>query len=162
VAHRWRQDFTTPQPHAAAITLIKVHELLTIDGEPWYPIKKPSGYGSGYFGPHAKNGLPSDRDGLSRAGQFAQGFGALPDEVKPAALWVYNHIVEPDAKSRTYDTISLYPHRAVLSLVNWPIGVEEINPAELMPKVHYDERLRHYAITARSWSNCSVAPRARL
>lgn len=145
----WRvaggKDFVTPRPNAPAVTLIKVHELLTIKGEPWYLIDKPSGYGFGYFGPHAKGGQRSDRDGLSRGGQFAQGFGAIPDEVKPAALWAYNHVVEPDEKARTYDTVSLYPHRAVLALVNWPIGIEGVNPAEILPKVHYDTRLRHYA-----------------
>jgi hypothetical protein len=145
----WRvaggRDFITPRPNAAAITLIKVHEMAIIGGEPWYPIPSPSGYGSGYFGAHAKGGLPSDRDGLSRGGQFAQGFGAIPDEVKPAALWVYNHVVEPDAAARTYDTVSPYPHRPLLALVNWPIGIAEVNPGEVLPRVHYDEKLRHYA-----------------
>jgi hypothetical protein len=86
----WRvaggQDFVSPRPNVAAITMLKVHELLLVGGEPWYPIPVPSGYGSGYFGPVAKGGLPSDRDGLSRGGQFAQGFGAVPDQLKPAAL----------------------------------------------------------------------------
>jgi hypothetical protein len=125
--------------------MIKVHELHLIDKEPWYPIPKPSGYGSGYFGLEEKPGLPCDRDGLSRGGQFAQGFGAIPEKLKPAALWVFNHIVEPDPAARTYDTVSKYPHRAVLALVNWPMGMAEVNPAELMPRVHYDARLGLYS-----------------
>lgn len=145
----WRvaggQDFVSPKPHAAAITMIKVHELLLVKGQPWYPIPAPSSYGSGYFGPEPKDGMSSDRDGLSRAGQFAQGFGVIPDRLRPAALWTFNHVVEPDAGQRTYDTISRYPHRPILSLVNWPIGTDERNPAELIPRVLVDERLGLYS-----------------
>jgi len=134
----WRvaggQDFVSPRPNVAAITMLKVHELLRINGEPWYPICKPSNFGTGYMGMKGE----SDRDSLARAGQFAQGFGTIPDQLKPAALWVFNHIVEPDETMRTYDTISRYPHRAVLALVNWPIGVKEQNPAAIMPRVHFD------------------------
>jgi hypothetical protein len=145
----WRvaggQDFVSPRPHAAAVTMIKVHELLRINGEPWYLIPVSSGYGSGYFGPADKGGIPSDRNGLSRGGQFAQGFGAIPEKLKPAALWTFNRIVEPDPAARIYDTVSAYPHRAVLALVNWPVGVKEVNPAERIPRVHVDERLGLYA-----------------
>jgi len=143
----WRvaggQDFVSPQPNAAAITMIKVHELLLIKGEAWYPEVRPSGYGTGYFG--HKPGAVSDRGGLSRAGQFAQGFGAIPEKLKPAALWVYNHIVEKDPADRTFDTVSPYPHRAVLALVNWPIGVKEVNPSELLPHVQWDNYLGFYS-----------------
>lgn len=145
----WRvaggRDFVSPRPHAAAVTLIKAHELVLVKGEPWYPIPSPSSYGTGYFGPHEKSGTRSDRDGLSRGGQFAQGFGAIPDVYKPALLWTYNHIVEPNAEARTFDTVSPYAHRAVLALVNWPIGGEEQNPGEVFPRVHVDERLKHYS-----------------
>ncbi len=146
----WRvaggQDFVSPRPNAAAITMIKVHELLLVKGEPWYLIDKPSGYGTGFFGlPGNKAGLNSDRDNLARGGQFAQGFGVIPEKLKPAALWVYNNIVEKDPAQRTFDTISRYPHRAVLALVNWPIGIKEVNPAELIPKVHYDDYLGLYS-----------------
>lgn len=139
----WRvaggQDFVSPQPNAAAILMFKVHELLLIKGEPWYLISKPGGYGTGYFGEVSKKvGLTPDRVGLSRGGQFSQGFGVIPEKLKPAALWVYNNIVEADPSKYTYDTVSRYPHRAVLALVNWPIGVKEQNPAELMPRVHWD------------------------
>jgi hypothetical protein len=140
----WRvaggQDFVTPRPNAAAIPLLKVHQLLMVKGEPWYPIPKPGSYGTGYMG----NKGNSDRDGLARGGQFAQGFGILPDQLKPAALWVFNHMLEPDPATRTYDAVSAYPHRAVLALVNWPIGLKEANPAELLPKVHWDNDLGLY------------------
>jgi hypothetical protein len=142
----WRvaggQDFITPRPDVPAITMIKVHELVMVRGQPYYPIHKPSSYGTGFFGVGGRQ--QSDRDGLSRAGQFVQGFGAIPERLKPAALWVYNNIVEPDPAKRTFDTVSPYPHRAVLALVNWPIGVREVNPAELVPRVHWDSKRRHY------------------
>ena len=133
-------DFVSARPNAAAISMLKVQQLLRVKGEAGYPIPGASGYGSGHFGSTGD----SDRLGLSRGGQFAQGFGIIPDKLKPAALWVYNHIVEPDAAARTYDTVSRYPHRPVLSLVNWPIGVKEVNPAEAMPRVHWDNRLGLY------------------
>jgi len=140
----WRvaggQDFVSPQPNAAAIPMLKVQQMLRVKGEPWYPVNKASGYGTGYMGTKGN----SDRDGLSRAGQFSQGFGIIPDQIKPAALWVYNHILEPDSAAYTYDTVSPFPHRAVLALVNWPIGVKEVNPATLMPKVHWDNRFGLY------------------
>ena len=141
----WRvaggQDFVSPRPNAAAIPLLKVHELLRIKGDAWYPIPKPSGYGSGHFGATGD----SDRLGLSRAGQFAQGFGIIPEKLKPATLWVYNNIVEPVPADRTFDTVSPYPHRAVLALVNWPIGVKEVNPSESLPRVHWDNKLGLYS-----------------
>lgn len=141
----WRvaggQDFVSPRPNAAAIPLLKVQQLLRVKGEPWYLCPPPGGsYGTGYMGTKGN----SDRDGLSRAGQFAQGFGIIPDKLKPAALWVYNHILETDPAAYTYDTVSPYPHRAVLALVNWPIGVKAVNPAELLPKVHWDNDLGLY------------------
>lgn len=141
----WRvaggQDFVSPRPNAAAITLLKVHQLVTVKGEPWYMIGGSSGYGSGYMG---TKGGDTDRDGLSRAGQFSQGFGIIPEKLKPAALWVYNNIIEKTEETRTFDTVSRYPHRAVLALVNWPIGVKEVNPAQLMPRVHWDNDLGLY------------------
>ncbi|HSH92723.1 MAG TPA: hypothetical protein VK968_01110 [Roseimicrobium sp.] len=137
----WRvaggQDFVSPRPNIPAVTMLKVHELMTIGGQAWYLIDKPNSYGTGYFG-KSMPGQQRDRDGLSRSAQFAQGFGAVPEKLKPAALWSYNHIVEPDPASRTFDTVSIYPHRPVLALINWPIGVKEQNPAELLPKVHWD------------------------
>ncbi len=140
----WRvaggQDFVSPQPNAAAILMLKVQQMLRVKGEPWYLMAGASSYGTGYMGTKSN----SDRDGLSRAGQFAQGFGIIPDKLKPAALFVYNHILEPDPSAYTYDTVSPFPHRAVLALVNWPIGVKEVNPAALMPKVHWDNRFGLY------------------
>jgi hypothetical protein len=138
----WRvaggRDYVTPRPHASWILALKVHDLYELRGRPWCMNRNlgygPS-YGTGNFSPWAVEEAPSDRTELSRGGQFAQGFGAVDEALKPAALWVFNHFVEPDPARRTFDTVSPYPHRAALALINWPIGVRERNPAELMPRV---------------------------
>jgi hypothetical protein len=132
------KDFVSPRPNVTAINVIKLHELVVIKGTPWYPIPKPSSYGTGEFTPKG------DRGGLSRGGQFAQGFGIMPEKLKPAMLWVYNNIVERDPAKRTFDTVGWNPHRPVLALINWPIGMKEQNPAEVLPKVHWDNERVHY------------------
>jgi hypothetical protein len=138
------KDFITPRPNASAITLIRCYEMLRRVDKTSYLLRHPSTYGSGTF--------PDDRNGLSRGGQFAQGFGAVKDAYKPGILWVYNHLVEPDVKDRTYDTVSPYPHRAVLALVNWPLDVSEKNPAEVFPRVHHDS-IKHYVVFRNRWQD---------
>lgn len=76
-------------------------------------------------------------DQLSADGDFALGFGICPEELRPALLWTYNTIVEPDPSRRTYD-IQEYPHLAAYALANWPIGVEPQNPAEHLPRILHD------------------------
>jgi len=125
------------------VTMIRVYELLRgKDGKPVYPLRHPSSYGTQDF----------SRVGLSRGGQLAQGFGAVKDEYRPALLWTHNHVLEPDAAQRSYDTLSPYPHRAVLALVNWPIGVAEKNPAEVLPRVLHDS-IRHYFVFRNQWKD---------
>jgi hypothetical protein len=138
------KDFIEPRPHASAITLIRCYEMLRSGGKTSYMIRHPSSYGSGTY--------PDDRDGLSRGGQFAQGFGAIKEAYAPALHWVFNHFVEPNEKERTYDTISPYPHRAVLALVNWPLKGTERNPAEVLPRVHHDS-IKHYAVFRNRWKD---------
>jgi hypothetical protein len=141
----WRiaggKDFITPRPNVPAITLIRCFELLRHDNKTSYMLRHPSSYGTGHY--------PEDRIGLSRGGQFSQGFGAIPEEYKPGVLWVYNNIVEPDANERSFDTVSPYPHRAVLSLINWPF-VAEKDPATVFPRVHHDS-FNHYAVFRNRW-----------
>ena len=73
-----------------------------------------------------------------------QGFGAVREKCKPAMLCVYNNFVERDPAGRTYDTVSKYPHRAVLSLVNRPIGMEPKNPSEIFPNTNADRYHGHF------------------
>jgi len=48
--------------------------------------------------------------------------------------------------------VSPYPHRAALALVNWPIGIAEKNPADVLPRVHHDS-LKHYAVFRNRWQD---------
>jgi hypothetical protein len=154
----WRvaggKDFVTPRRDGSYITLLKAHELVLVAGKPWYTLRNPSNYGSGNFSPFPVDGCRSDRTGLSRGGQFAQGFGAVDARYRPALLWVYNEIVELDPATRTFDTVSAYPHRAVLSLVNWPIGLSPQNPGTVLSRLHEDRR-RSYLVARNHWKDGS-------
>lgn len=137
------KDFITPRPHASNITLIRVYELsLKPGGGYHYMLRHPSSYGTQEFG----------REGLSRGGQFGQGFGSVKPEYRPALQWTYQHILEPDEAKRTYDLISPYPHRAVLVLANWPIGEKERNPAGVLPRVLHDS-IQHYCVFRNRWQD---------
>jgi hypothetical protein len=86
--------------------------------------------------------------GFSHGGWFSQGFGAIPDETKPALLWLYNHYASTTDQQRR-DTAN-YPHRAILALVNWPIGVPEKNPAEVLGCTSVD-RLHGWYVFRNGW-----------
>lgn len=92
-----------------------------------------------------------DRDDKSGSGYFALGFGGVTQEQKPALLWFYNHYLKKmDARNGTpFDTPSPYPHFAVCSLINWPWGVEERNPAAVIPLCYRDTKWSFYAFRNR-------------
>lgn len=144
-------DFCSPRRTASSILWIRCQDLTTIKGKPWYLIY-PHGYFAGNYGNGDFGQRGSDRDGLSRGGQFCQGFGIMRDDYKPAALWVYENIVEPDPAKRTYDTVSPYAHRCLFALLNWPWGVTPRNPAETRPLAHFDEKHR-YLSTRNRWKD---------
>jgi hypothetical protein len=141
----WGKDFIAPRPHAQWLTLRWAMEIVPgADGRPYYPNLYPSSYGPQWV----------DRDGLSDGGDFAQGFGALAgDDQRAALLWVYRRLVEPgevgqnptwlEAGERSFDAVA-YPHRAVLALVNWPMGLEPKNPAEVIGRVNVDRYMGYY------------------
>jgi hypothetical protein len=110
----------------------------------------------------------------SHSGQFAQGFGCISEDKVPAALWVYRNFVEPAElvekptfaqkrlkKARTagwikpgersYDAF-MSPWHAVCSFVNWPVGVEPVNPAELMPRA-IEDRVHGYYVFRNRWQD---------
>ena len=93
------------------------------------------------------------RGGLSGGGYFSIGMGvATSDEVKSALLWYYNHggFAVADEKGKTpLDTPSPYPHHAVLSFVNWPIGKPEKDPNEVLPHAVHDAKWGFYAWRSR-------------
>jgi hypothetical protein len=92
-----------------------------------------------------------DRDGISGAGYFTHGFGTLPEPRQAALLWFYNHnLREHDAAHGTpFDTVSPYPHHAILSFVNWPFGLQERNPAEVVPPAVRDATWGFYMFRNR-------------
>ena len=131
-----------PRPNAANLTMLRVWELL---GPPAvYPYR--GALGGTYGGPE----FYRHRNGLSRGGQFCQGFGAVPDALKPALLWCYNTFVDPRGETPPFDTLSPYPHRPMLALINWPFGIEPKNPGDLLPKVHRDS-LYEYFVFRNRW-----------
>ena len=91
------------------------------------------------------------RTALSGSGHFAQGFGAITSEQKPALLWLYNRLFrEADEKrGAPLDTVSAYPHRAILSFVNWPFGETETNPGDVLPRAVEDKAAGHYMFRNR-------------
>jgi hypothetical protein len=136
-------DYITPRPNLPMVSMIRVYELLRRkDGGVHYPLRHPSSYGTPAF----------ERVGLSRGGQIAQGFGAIPPDYRGAMLWTYNHVLEPDPSARTFDTLSPYAHRPILALVNWPFEEKERNPAEVLPRVLHDS-IRHYVLFRNRWKD---------
>ena len=127
------------RPNASYITMVP--RCLMVLGPPAvYP------YRSNMGGTYGGIEFYKERTGFSHGGHFSEGFGAVADRFKPALLWTYNHTVEPDAAKRDFDTPSLYPHRAMLTLVNWPTfqGIEEKNPADAMPRATVDHLYDYY------------------
>lgn len=139
------KDYITPRLNASMMTMIRVYELLAKPGGGYhYPLRHSSSYGTPAF----------ERMGLSRGGQFCQGFGAVKDEYRAAMLWTCNHVLEPDPAKRSYDCLSPYPHRPVLALANWPLGEKEKNPSEVLPRVLHDS-IRHYFVFRNQWQDAS-------
>ena len=88
--------------------------------------------------------------GFSHGGWFSQGFGAIPAETKPALLWTYNHFAAETDEHRR-DTLN-YPHRAIFALVNWPIGMAERNPAEILGRTSVD-RVHGWYLFRNRWQD---------
>ncbi|MDD1710315.1 MAG: hypothetical protein LUQ37_05340 [Methanoregulaceae archaeon] len=136
-----RDYVSGPRSNAAAIGVRRIWEIV---GPPAvFPYRSAMGptYGS--------ERQYADRTGFSHGGIFSEGFGAVTDAQKPALLWCYNTFVAPDRAADTFDTVSLYPHRAIQALVNWPFGVEPRNPGEVLPKCHRDSVYEYWVFRNR-------------
>jgi hypothetical protein len=141
----WRvaggRDFVGPRPNAPWTAL------------KWIYLTVPRG-GKMDFWP-VRGGYPHnvwDRDGLSGGGYFGISLGALVrEEHKAALLWFYNrHLRDADERAGTpFDTPSPYPHHAICSFVNWPWGLRERNPGEVLPRAHRDSKWGFYAFRNR-------------
>jgi len=140
----WGKDFITPRPHCQWLTLRWAMEVIPGADKPWYPNFHPSSYGPDYVA----------RGNLSDGGEWAQGFGALADDDQRAAmLWMYLHAIERDRPLVKYDAW-VYPHRAVLALINWPIGIEPKDPGEVISHVNADEYMGHYMFR-KQWADAN-------
>jgi hypothetical protein len=145
----WRtaggRDYIAPRPNAQWLVLRWFFQTVPKPGSSNPP---------DWFWPH-RGGYPHniwDRDGVSGGGYFSQGFGILTPEQKAGVLWFYNHspLRDLDAKNATpLDTPSRYPHHTVCALANWPFGLEERNPAEVMPRCFRDAKWQFYAFRNR-------------
>jgi hypothetical protein len=139
----WRvaggKDYITPRPNAPWLTLKWIFLTVPRKGKMDFP-------GRGAY-PHNI----WDRDGISGAGYFAEGFGAVHDAQKAALLWLYEtHLAEADAAAGTpFDTVSPYPHHAILAFVNWPFGLKAANPAGSVPRAARDAKFGFYMFRNR-------------
>jgi hypothetical protein len=146
------KDFITPRRNASMITLICVFELVAKSGGGYHYPMRGYGGGSGYGTSAFERGERPSK-GWSNAGQFCKGFGASDSAYHPAILWSFNHVVEPDAAKRTYDTVSPYPQQAVLALAHWPIGIPEKNPAEALPWRALHDAYHKYFVFRNRWKD---------
>lgn len=135
-----------PRPNAAAINVRRIWEI----AGPPATIPYRSAMGPSY----GNERQYADRTGLSHGGIFSEGFGSLTAQQKSAMLWCYQRFVEPDRAKDTFDTVSLYPHRAILALVNWPFGVEAKNPGEVLPQYHRDTTHEYWVFRNR-WQDAN-------
>ncbi len=131
------KDFVTPRPNAQWMTLKWV--MLTLPG------KEATKNSFPHRGTYDHNVY--ERRGMSGSGTFAQGFAAIADEYKPALLWTYNHCVSPGKPE--YDGVNLYPHRSVYAFINWPLGTEEKNPGDVLPRAVEDKKMGFYMFRNR-------------
>jgi hypothetical protein len=131
-----RDYANTERPNARMTALKWVYLTVVRGGQPdFWPIR--GAYGKNVWARH----------GLSGGGYFAIGMGAVTDEQKAAMKWYYDHFLAgPDSAAKApYDTVSPYPHVAVNAFVNWPLGIKERNPAEILPLCYRDTVHGFYA-----------------
>lgn len=134
--HAGGYDFNTPRPHVQWMAMRWMFLALMNDGEADFRPKR---------GGYPQNAW--DRDSISGAGYFAYGFGVLREEYLPGMKWIYNRFFrEADAEQGTpFDTVSPYPHTAVLAFINFPFDVEEQDPTETWPRTIHDRDWTFYA-----------------
>ncbi len=112
-------------------------------GDAWYPAR------SELFGTQYGNSAMMGTQGsMSHSGWFSIGFGALPEKLRPAFLWLYENICKSSDRVG-YDSMN-YPHLPVMALINWPIGQKAVNPQTVIPQSSYDPKYG-YAMFRSGW-----------
>lgn len=140
------KDFlNVERTNATNITMVP-RSFLMLGPPGYFPYR--SNMGPTYGNPEIGSG--SQNNGWSHGGYFSEGFGAVADKHKGALLWTYNNVFSPDNKFN-YDTLSPYPHRPMLALINWPTfaGIKEQDPDEVMPKAIRDTHYEFFAFRNR-------------
>ncbi len=89
--------------------------------------------------------------GLSGAGYFAIGYGAVNPVERLPLWWFYNtHLRQFDEQRRApWDSTSPYPHHTVLAFINTPFGAPLVNPQEVLPRAIRDHRYGFFAFRNR-------------
>lgn len=137
------KDYLSGAPNGRWLTLRYVSEIVGRDGKAFVPAR----------GVYGTDDMYDRSPMLSHNGEFAQGFGAVPAKYVPALLWTYNHFVEPVAqrKQTRFDTW-VYPHHAVFALINWPVGQQATNPAEMLPRA-FEDKIAGYYLFRNRWQD---------
>jgi hypothetical protein len=130
------KDFVNvARPNVRMLTLKWIYQTDVREGKPdFWPVR----------GRYRQNVW--SRKGLSGAGYFAIGMGAVSTEHQSAMKWFYDEFLsESDAAAgQPYDTASWYPHLAVCAFVNWPAGMKAKNPVESLPLCYRDSKYGFY------------------
>lgn len=137
----WRnaagRDFINgPRPNARMLTLKWIYQTIVREGTPdFWPVR----------GKYQQNVW--SRKGLSGAGYFALGLGAVTESDRSALRWYYDRfLAKTDAAAgHPYDTASWYPHVAVSAFVNWPTDLAPQNPSEVLPHCYQDSKWGFFA-----------------
>jgi len=130
------------RPNVRMLTLKWIYQTITREGIPdFWPIR----------GSYRQNVW--SRKGLSGAGYFAIGMGAVPERHRSAMKWYYNRfLAEADLSTQPFDTASWYPHLAVSAFINWPVNLKPVNPSKILPLFYRDSKWGFYLWRNR-WNN---------
>jgi hypothetical protein len=136
------QDFITPRPHAQWMSLRWLLGTVVHEGQPHF---------------HSRDGYPHNtwqRHSISGGNYFGIGFGVATKPQKAAWRWFYNEFFKQhDERNNTpYDIVGNLPHHGVLSFVNWPLNVDPVNPADVVPRAAVD-REYGYAMFRSRWQD---------
>lgn len=131
------KDFINgPRPNARMLTLKWIYQTIVRDGAPdFWPVR----------GKYQQNVW--SRRGLSGAGYFALGFGAVSSSDQSALRWYYDRFLAKSdtAQGQPYDTASWYPHLAVCSFINWPTDLPPRQPRDVLPHSYHDSKWSFFA-----------------
>lgn len=138
------RDYLRPRPNAEWMVLTWIMHL----------------GGAGYAS-IPNRGVYQGDDNAWRDGELSLGFGAVSSEHLPALLWSYETFVgsrEPKDQlglkgdEKSWGTGRRYPIFAVYSFIDWPIGVQPKNPAELLPLAAVDH-VHGYFVARNRWKD---------